>query len=73
MSTALTSICSQVEGNVTVQETIFLEFIFIVQVIDFKFLQVTRGLGSPIPLNSLDGEIRVKNRVGASLLGAQGE
>ena len=32
-----------------------MEFIFIVQVIDFKFLQVIRGLGSPIPLDTLDG------------------
>lgn len=54
--TALTCISSQVEGNVTVQKTIFLQFIFVVQVIDFKFLQVNRGLGSPIPLNTLYGK-----------------
>jgi hypothetical protein len=71
--TALTCICSQVEGNVTVYETIFLEFIFIVEVIDFKFLQVTRGLGSLISLNTLDGEIKIKTRVGTSLVGAQGK
>lgn len=61
---ALTSVGREVEGDVTVQEAIFLQFIFIVQVIDFKFLQVIRGLGSPIPLDTLDGEMRIKNRAG---------
>lgn len=51
--TALTRISSQVEGDVTIQETIFLEFIFIVQVIDFKLLHVSRDLGPPIPLDTL--------------------
>lgn len=71
--TALTSICSEVEGDVTVQEAVFLQFIFIVQVIDFKFLQVIRGLGSPIPLDTLDGEITMKNRAGTSLPWPWGE
>lgn len=53
MFTALTRISSQVEGDITIQETIFLEFIFIVQVIDFKLLHVSRDLGPPIPLDTL--------------------
>ena len=43
-------------------------FVFIIQVIDFKLLQVTRGLGSLIPLNTLDETIRVKSRVDTNLL-----
>lgn len=65
---ALTSISSQIKGDVTVQKTIFLEFILIVQVIDFKLLQVTRGLGSPITLYALVGkeESEIKTRTGAT-------
>lgn len=60
---ALTRISSQVEGDVTIQETIFLEFIFIVQVIDFKLLHVSRDLGPSIPLDTLVGKAdRSKNR-----------
>lgn len=70
-SKALTSFCSQVESNVAVQEMIFLEFFFIVEVIDFIFLQVTRNLSSPIPLITLDG-YKVYIKAGTSLPGTQG-
>lgn len=74
MFTALTRISSQVKGDVTIQEMIFLEFIFIVQVIDFKLLHVSRDLGPPIPLDTLvekaDRQTEAKARTGTSSEGA---